>query len=184
MGEEVERKMKKRGWDDFDDEGSDDGAAPGGSSSTTPSVQWQQVLEGLLDQTVMRAGRGRNSCPFTRAGLAEFCKVDRAAYNLLRESSGFDLCVDPTSPHTQLGGRAFCSKHGILVVESLEDDGPGAMYHLEQHCGAQPGGKTSSIGRRPPPQNDPRAWARFPPEEQLHYVLLCKLKNQSELPPT
>ena len=168
--------MKRgRGWADSDGEGSDDGAAPGGSSRTTPSVQWQQVLEGLLDKTVMRAGYltvVRGSCPFTREGLAEFYKVDRAAYDLLRESSGFDLCVDPTSPHTQLGGRAFCSRNCIQQ-----------MCHLEQHCGAQPGGKTAAIGHRPPPRNDPRAWARFEPEEQLHYVLLCKLKNQSELPP-
>ena len=82
----------KRGWVE-DGEDSDDGAAPGGSSRTTPSVQWQQVLEGLLDKTVMRAGYltvVRGSCPFTREGLAEFHKVDRAAYDLLRESSGFE----------------------------------------------------------------------------------------------
>ena len=170
---------KKRGREDgSDDEGSDDDLphfSTGGSSSTTPSVPWQQVLEGLLDKTVMRAGyfsSGRNSCPFTREGLAEFCRVDRAAYDLLRESSGFDLCVDPTSPHTQLGGRAFCSGHGF-----------NQMCHLVQHCGAQPGGKTAAISHSPPPQNDPQAWTRFTHVEQLHYVLLCKLQNQSELPP-
>jgi len=99
-------------------------------------------------------------------------RADPQAYALLRQASEFPLCVDPTSPHTQLGGQAFCSRHNILTKASLV-----------QHCGPQPGGKTAAIGRHPPPSNDAGAWGKFAVDEQLHHVLLQQLTGQQELAP-
>ena len=146
------------------------GAPPDGASSSSPH-SWQDVLVSLLKQVLPDIGRhGRQSCPFTREGLANMYRANPEGYRRLRELSGFDLCVDPTSPHTLLGGTAFCRKHDIKM-----------RSHLVQHCGPQPGGKTAAIGHRPPARGDDAAWRKFPAAEQLHLVLLQELTGQKEM---
>ena len=154
---------------------------PGVVGTTSPAaplqsgVRWQQVLASLLDKILPGGGAGgvgsRSCCPFTREGLSEMCRADPNAYRVLLESSGFDLCVDPTSPHAS-GGHAPCTGHSFQRKQ-----------HLIQHCGPQPNGKTAAIGKSPPAANDDQAWRRYAPSEQLHYALHCKLLGQSELPP-
>ena len=132
--------------------------------------RWQDVLTALLKKTLPQFPQGRGSCPFTREGLAALQKADPELYNKLRRLSQFDLCVDPSSPQTQIGGHCFCEKHSIQKID-----------HLIQHCGVQH--KTASIARNPPAAGDDTAWGKFLVREQLHYVLLQVLNGTQALAP-
>jgi hypothetical protein len=133
-----------------------------------PSPEWHTLLDKLLSRFFTTRSKFFE-CPFTRRGLSELCRLDRDTYEEFRTASGFDLPADPTIAQST-GGGAFCSTAGLT------------KHSVEQHCGCQPGGKTSVIARAAPRKDDVNAWEKFSTHEQLHFALLLHLRGVDELP--
>ena len=142
-------------------------APPPTAEAVAPDVDWRVALEALLKALFDAKGISPRSgnmcpCPFTRTGLADLFRVDKACsggryYESLRRE--FNLPPDPTSPHTQQGGCAHCAG-------KVKDAFTAAT--LEQHCGK----KIEEIAAKSPEDREDCDEA-----SRLHYVLFLVLKH-------